>query len=288
MVKNQLQGPEVKPRLPLYLKILPVLLIIGFGSALHYWFDVDPLGTSFCCSTSHLSVFWVDYGYEILLCFAIFGIAIGGVCLVKLVSFIKKYGLSKSTFFWVLICCLSVALIIDFLFVWRSDTSSVFCECYYKEPAPDRFTELLALGRVSLEAPKDVEGEFYFGIQNPNVDRRCYQVLFKCIKSLSGAKCDPSQNPGNDIAVGGSSPSQYVVSGGAVADKWFRTFTNVTLDRGTVKVYPAAYKISVGPETYLMEIDAFQSDALGNGCANATWTNSTKPWQSKQFYVKVT
>lgn len=151
--------------------------------------------------------------------------------------------------------------------------------------------ELLAFKTVSLEAQKGVQGEFYFGIMNSNTETRCYQVFFKCIKPLSGGACNSTG--GNLIMVGGSVPKTYLSGPTTYSNsktKWFTTFTNVTIPGQTVGVYLAQYQISGASDTYLMEVDAFQSDVGKTNCSgdpDKVWAAATAPWQSKQFYVKV-
>ncbi|MFH0977751.1 MAG: hypothetical protein V1837_00470 [Candidatus Woesearchaeota archaeon] len=155
--------------------------------------------------------------------------------------------------------------------------------------------ELLAFKTVSLEVQKGVQGEFYFGIMNPNTEDRCYQVAFKCIKALSGVGCNATG--GGLIVVGGSVPPVYnpeprdaTKFTSTSKSKWFTTFTNVTIPGGSTGVYLAQYQISGVSDTYLMEVDAFQSALSQTKCSGApatVWSESTQWWQSKQFYVKV-
>jgi hypothetical protein len=144
--------------------------------------------------------------------------------------------------------------------------------------------ELLVFNKQKIDATRGVEDVFYMGVSNPGspTSANCFNVLFRCIQTLSGADCDPAGAVPNPAGVGGKAPSGYTIT--MISEEWFNVFDEVNIEGGDVGVYPVYLQIAgASSDTYLVEIDVFQADAACD--ASPTWSNT--PWQKKQFYIEL-
>jgi hypothetical protein len=162
--------------------------------------------------------------------------------------------------------------------------------------------ELLTFNKMNIEVTRGVESMFYIGISNTETEARCFKVLFKCVKPLTGTNC-PSIPAAVNIAVGGNYPgaAPWCTPPACYSDiittatlSWFKVFSDVNIQGLDVGVFPVYLQVgSATQDTYLMEVAMWKSTSTPgtSGCTPGGLPLSVvypaDPDQKKQFYVKV-